>query len=74
MAHITFNPNQPIQSLSGTIKAPTKLQRTILSEYYARFSATSTGQYRCKIGPTSDQSRGKNKNQHNINRLHESND
>ena len=40
------------------IKAPTKLQRAIMTDYYARFSATSSDQYRCNIGPTSVQSRG----------------
>ena len=35
------------------IKAPTKLQRAIITEYYAHFSLTSTGQYRCKVGPSS---------------------
>ena len=39
------------------IKSPTKLQRTIMSEYYARFSSTSSGQYRCNIGPLSVHSR-----------------
>ncbi len=41
------------------IKAPTKLQRAIMTEYYAHFSLTSTGQYRCKVGPSSSQSRRK---------------
>ena len=39
------------------IKAPSKLQRAIMTEYYARFSLTSTGQYRCKVGPSSIHSR-----------------
>lgn len=43
------------------IKAPTKLQRAIMTEYYANFSLTSTGQYRCKVGPTSVHSRTQTK-------------
>ncbi len=39
------------------IKAPIKLQRAIMTEYYAHFSLTSTGQYRCKVGPSSVHSR-----------------
>jgi len=35
------------------IKAPTKLQKAIMTDYYAHFSRTSTGQYRCKVGPSS---------------------
>ena len=34
------------KSFAPTIKAPTKLQKAIMTEYYARFSATSTGQSR----------------------------
>ena len=43
------------------IKAPTKLQRAIMTDYYAHFSLTSTGQYRCKVGPSSVHSRTNNK-------------
>ncbi len=31
-------------SLAPTVKAPTKLQRAIMTEYHARFSDTSSGQ------------------------------
>lgn len=33
-----------------TIKAPTKLQKAIMAEYYARFSATSSVHERTYIG------------------------
>ena len=36
-----------------TIKTSTKLQRTIMSEYYAHFGATSSGQCRENIGTSS---------------------
>ena len=42
-----------------TIKARTKLQREIMSEYYSRFGASESVHSRCLVGPLSDHSRGK---------------
>jgi len=41
-----------------TIKAPTKLQRTIMTEYYAKFAKTSSDHSRSNIGPLSVHNRG----------------
>ena len=43
----------------ATIKAPTKLQKAIMTDYYAQFSATSPSQYRSKTDATSNHSRAK---------------
>ena len=40
-----------------TIKARTKLQRAIMTDYYEKFAKTSSVQSRRNIGPFSDQSR-----------------
>ena len=47
------------QKFVKDISAPSKLQKAIMSEYHARFSVTSTGQSRSKLGPSSVQSRTK---------------
>lgn len=41
------------KKLEPTIKAPTKLQKAIMTEYYARFSATSSSQHRESIETSS---------------------
>lgn len=45
--------------LAPTIKARTKLQREIMSEYSHRFGASESDHSRCLVGPLSDHSRGK---------------
>ena len=45
------------KTFAPTIKARTKLQKAIMTEYYARFSVTSPYQSRCKLGPLSVHSR-----------------
>ena len=45
-----------------TIKARTKLQRAIMTEYRQKFAKTSSVQSRCNIGPISVQSREINNN------------
>ena len=47
------------KKFAPTIKARTKLQRKIMTEYYHRFPATSSDHSRCLVGPLSDHSRGK---------------
>ena len=51
--------NYLYKTFAPTIKARTKLQKAIMTEYHARFSATSSVHSRGNIGPLSVQSRVK---------------
>ena len=46
------------------IKAPTKLQRAIMTDYYARFSASSPSRSRTVLEPISNHSRSKRPSSH----------
>ena len=46
------------------IKAPTKLQRAIMTDYYARFSASSPSRSRTVLEPFSNHSRSKRPSSH----------
>ena len=54
--------NYLYKSFAPTIKTRTKLQKKIMTEYYARFSVTSPCQSRGNADPFSNQSRNKSQN------------
>ena len=53
----TRTSKRPLPCARKSIKAPTKLQRAIMTDYYARFSASSPSRSRTVLEPFSNQSR-----------------